>query len=242
MTYIKICGITNLDDARCAARAGADMLGFILYPGSPRYVTGEQCARVVSAIRDELGARAPRCVGVFVNEPAHAVRAALEATGLDLAQLHGDEAADEVWQLSPRAFKAIRPENIEQGRAQAALYARASRDDETVPQLLVDAYHPQRYGGTGTMVDVDLARDLAGRYHVLLAGGLTPETVGMVVEQVRPWGVDVSSGVERENRRSPPGGGIKDHARVAAFVRAVRSADQATSRATGSPRQGKGEQ
>jgi phosphoribosylanthranilate isomerase len=216
MTQIKICGITNVDDARCATEAGADFLGLNFYHKSPRYVTPEQCAEIVSALRGEFGARAPRLVGVFVNEPVERVRAALDATGLDLAQLHGDESLQDVQQLYPRAVKAIRPPSLEQATSLAAEYAVAGPLDEGLPQLLVDAYHPQRYGGTGLPVDLEIARALAQGYRLLLAGGLTPDNVGMVVEQVRPWGVDVSSGVEREKGR-------KDHAKMRAFVDAVRN-------------------
>jgi phosphoribosylanthranilate isomerase len=215
MTYVKICGITNVEDARCAAGAGADFLGFIFYPKSPRYVTTERCAEIAAAIRDEFGARAPRFVGVFVNEPAQRVRQALDATGLDLAQLHGDEPLTAMQQLHPRAFKAICPPSLKQAMSQAAAYAAVGPGDERLPQLLVDAYHPQQYGGTGMPVDLEIAQALARDYRLLLAGGLAPENVEDVVEQVRPWGVDVSSGVEREKGR-------KDHAKVQAFVRAVR--------------------
>lgn len=220
MTRIKICGITNIDDARCAAEAGADFLGFIFYPKSPRYVTAEQCATIVRAIRDEYGTGAPRCVGVFVNEQIERVHAVLDEAGL-VAQLHGDEPLEQVQQLQPRAFKAIRPATRAQAEALAATYAGAVSEDGDLPQILVDAYHPQQLGGTGMPVDLDIARALAGRVRLLLAGGLTPETVRAVLEQVRPWGVDVSSGVERDK-------GIKDHARVRAFVDAVRAADNSS--------------
>jgi phosphoribosylanthranilate isomerase len=215
VTQVKICGITNVDDARCAAEAGADYLGFIFYPRSPRNVTAERCAEVVRAIRDGLGARTPRLVGVFVNETAEGVQSVLDATGLDIAQLHGDEPLADLRRLRARAFKAIRPSSLEQARSLAAEYGGAGPIDDRFPQLLVDAYHPQHYGGTGIPVDLEIAGALAGDYRLLLAGGLTPENVGMVVEQVRPWGVDVSSGVEREK-------GYKDYQKVRDFINAVR--------------------
>ena len=224
-TRIKICGLTNLDDARCAAAAGADFLGFILYPKSPRYVTPEQIAAIVEAIRAEFGPRAPgwrpqapRCVGVFVNEPPEQVQACLDAAGLDLAQLHGDEPPVEVQRLHPRAFKAVRPPSQEATEASLVTYGGAFPDDESMPQLLLDAYHPERYGGTGLQVDLVMAQPAARQCRLLLAGGLTPETVGAAIRQVQPWGVDVSSGVERAK-------GIKDQARVRAFVQAVRAAE-----------------
>ncbi len=214
-TQVKICGLTNLDDARCAAEAGADFLGFILYPKSPRFVAPEQIETITRAIRHEFGASAPRCVGVFVNEPVHQVQACLEAANLDLAQLHGNESPDEVRRLYPRAFKAIRPQTGADAEASAASYRDAFLNDRALPQLLLDAYHPERFGGTGLEVNLTVAQPVARRCRLLLAGGLAPETVGTAIEAVRPWGVDVSSGVERVK-------GIKDHARIRAFIQAVR--------------------
>ena len=223
MTRIKICGITNVDDARCAAEAGADFLGFIFYPKSPRNVTLEQTATITQTIRREFGADAPRCVGVFVSETVEHVMAVLDIAGLDLAQLHGDESPAEVRMLQPRAFKAIRPQALAEAaasvdEASVAVYRNVAPADTALPQLLMDAYHPHQHGGTGILADLALARTLAPRLRLMLAGGLTPETVGPAIEQVRPWGVDVSSGVEQ----TP---GVKNHARVRAFVQAVRVAD-----------------
>jgi phosphoribosylanthranilate isomerase len=216
MTIVKICGLTNLDDARCAAEAGADLLGFVFYPPSRRFTPPERVAEIVRALRDELGASAPRCVGVFVDESLERVRATLGLAGLDLAQLHGAEPPSVLRALAPRAFKAIRPQTPAEAEESAARYSDCFLADPAAPQLLLDAYHPDAPGGTGLQANLEAARRLAGRFRLLLAGGLTPETVAAVVEQVRPWGVDVSSGVER------PGGG-KDPARVRAFVRAVRA-------------------
>jgi phosphoribosylanthranilate isomerase len=220
VTRVKICGITVLADARCAAEAGADMLGFIFYPDSPRYVAPDAAGRIVLALRAAYGARAPRCVGVFVNEPAARVRAVLDEADLDLAQLHGDEPLEELRALAPYAYKAIRPATPAEALVQAARYAAFEAPPEG-PDLLVDAYHPARYGGTGLPLDAAVARAAIGRTagrRVLLAGGLTPESVGQVVATLRPWGVDVSSGVEREVGR-------KDHARVRALIAAVREAE-----------------
>lgn len=216
MTHIKICGITNTEDALCAARAGADYLGFIFYPKSPRYVTPAEAWEVVQAVRKTPSAPALRYVGVFVNAPLKHVCAVLDGVGLDLAQLHGDEPLCEVQRLGARAFKAIRPQTVASARDQAQVYARPASETQDTPELLVDAYRKGSYGGTGLPVDLEIARDLAGRYRLLLAGGLTPQNVGQVVASVDPWGVDVSSGVERTEGR-------KDHARVLAFIEAVRN-------------------
>jgi phosphoribosylanthranilate isomerase len=216
VTYIKICGITNLDDARCAAEAGVDFLGFIFYHRSPRFVEPEEVAGITEAIRCEFGADVPGFVGVFVNEPAGRVYTALNDAGLDLAQLHGNEPLSDLEALYPRAFKALRPQSAAEAEAAVACYYDALLDDEALPQFLVDAYHPYQLGGTGVQADWDVACSLAGRFRLLLAGGLTPETVTAAVERVRPWGVDVSSGVERAK-------GVKDHVQVRAFVKAVRA-------------------
>ena len=219
MTRIKICGITNLDDARCAAEAGADFLGFIFYPKSPRFVTPEQVAVIVETIRHEFGARVTRCVGVFVNEPNERVQFILDSADLDLAQLHGTELPDEVRMLRPRAFKAMRPQTHDEAEAAVTAYRDAVPDDDALPQFLIDTYHPRQFGGTGTLVDLNVAKSVARRFRLLLAGGLSPENVGLAIQHVQPWGVDVSSGVEVSK-------GIKDHGRVRAFVEAVRAADK----------------
>ena len=215
MTRIKICGITNLDDARCAARAGADFLGFIFYPKSPRFVKPEQVAIVTEAIQSEFGANAPRNVGVFVDEPVSRVLAILDTAHLDLAQLHGSERPEEMRRLQARAFKAIRPQTRDDSKADVAAYRDHFSEDEDLPQLLLDAYHPERFGGTGLKVDLTVAQPATYQCRLLVAGGLTPATVGAAIEAVRPWGVDVSSGVERDK-------GIKDHARIRAFIHAAR--------------------
>lgn len=214
-TRIKICGITNLDDARCATEAGADFLGFVFYPKSPRFTTPARVSAITRTIRSEFGASSPRFVGVFVNKPVNRVRAYLDAAGLDLAQLHGAEGPDEVRQLHPRAFKAIRPQTRDDAEASVAAYRDVFPDDPALPQLLLDAYHPNRFGGTGLQVDLTVAQPVTHQCRLLVAGGLTPETVGAAIEAVQPWGVDVSSGVEK-------GKGVKDHARIRAFVHAAR--------------------
>jgi phosphoribosylanthranilate isomerase len=224
MIYVKICGITNVEDACHAVEAGADLLGFIFYPPSPRSVAAQQAALIVAAVRGAYGDRAPRFVGVFVDEPIESVDAILRAADLDLAQLHGSETPAQVRALSPRAFKAVSPRTMAQAAAATDAFRDATPDDKRLPQLLIDAYHPERRGGTGLQADRDLACWLAPRVRLLLAGGLTPENVAIAVEQIQPWGVDVSSGVELRP-------GVKDPARVRAFVQAARSA----ARALGAP-------
>lgn len=204
---IKICGLTTLDDALAAVDAGADWLGFNFYPPSPRCLTPEACAAITSVVHRQSSA--VMCVGVFVNAPPARVAEIMRIAGLDRAQLHGEETPADLAALNGRAFKAFR--GIGQDHAQ---YAAAS-----APAFLVDAYSPTLYGGTGHTADWTAARLLAEQYPLLLAGGLKPENVAEAVAQVRPWGVDVASGVE-----SAPG--RKDAAKVLAFIRTVRSAGE----------------
>jgi phosphoribosylanthranilate isomerase len=207
---VKICGITTLDDARAAVEAGADMLGFNFYESSPRYIRPADCARLVAALQDN--GLPVVTVGVFVNAPTSTISHVMDDCGLDVAQLHGDEPAESLAALGERAFKAIRPVTPAAARWAAQRYALR----ETPPALLVDAFHPDAYGGTGRTGNWTLAAELAGQVPLLLAGGLDPENVTGAIAQVQPWGVDAASGVE-----SSPG--RKDHARMRSFVQAVRA-------------------
>jgi phosphoribosylanthranilate isomerase len=221
MTVVKICGITHPDDARCAVRAGADLLGFIFYPASPRYVAPPDAGRIVDTLLAEFGDHRPLVVGVFVDASVEAVRSVIHEAHLDLVQLHGTEPPSTVDALHPVAFKAIRPRTLQEAQAALQTYARMEtghQGSDTLPRLLVDTYHPYEKGGTGEKVDLTIARWLAARCPIILAGGLSPENVGVALADIRPWGVDVSSGVERAK-------GLKDHERLRAFVQAVRIAE-----------------
>ncbi|HSB01424.1 MAG TPA: phosphoribosylanthranilate isomerase [Anaerolineales bacterium] len=204
MTKIKICGIKTISDALAAMQAGADLLGFNFYPKSPRCIDVGTCRDIMSVMR-RYGHL--MYVGVFVNASAAEIRATMETCGLNLAQLHGDESLETLQALCGKAFKAFRgiPQN-------SYGFAR-----EEAPALLVDASVKGAYGGTGIAADWKGAAELAKHYPILLAGGLMPENVVQAVRQVRPWGVDVASGVE-----SLPG--LKDAHKMKAFVKAVRSA------------------
>jgi phosphoribosylanthranilate isomerase len=210
---VKICGVTRLDDVLAAVEAGADLVGFNFYPQSKRYLAPADCARLVAAARE----RNPfvTTVGVFVNSPLEEITSVLDDLGLDMAQLHGDEPPGYLDALEGRAFKAIRPPDLAAARTDTQRYARHA----CVPALLVDAYRPGEYGGTGQTGDWTLARTLAADHALLLAGGLDAGNVASAMAQVRPWGVDVASGVE-----SSPG--RKDHQKMAAFVDAVHNAYQ----------------
>ena len=203
MTKIKICGIKTLPDALAAIDAGADYLGFNFYPKSRRFIETDACAEITSVLKRKHPEI--KLVGVFVNSLVDEIKHILETCSLDLAQLHGDEIPEMLDALDGKAFKAFRgvPGHING-------FAR-----EKAPTLLVDAAVKGAYGGTGVRADWSAAAELAERYPLLLAGGLTPENVAEAVRRVRPWGVDVASGVEA----SP---GVKDAGKMKAFVRVVR--------------------
>lgn len=203
MTKIKICGIKTVQDALAAMDAGADLLGFNFYPKSPRYISVGQCRDVMSVMR-KYGHIT--YVGVFVNASAEEIRATMDTCALTLAQLHGDESSEMLHSFYGRAFKAFRgiPESVNG----------FTRED--APAFLLDASVKGAYGGTGVKADWSGAAQLSKQYPLLLAGGLTPENVAEAVQRVRPWGVDVASGVEC----SP---GVKDVSKIRAFVQAVKS-------------------
>jgi len=202
MTKIKICGIKTITDALAAMEAGADLIGFNFYPKSPRYIDVGRCRDIMSVMRKYGHIM---YVGVFVNVPTGAICATLDTLGLSLAQLHGDETPEMLRALDGKAFKAFRgvPEHVDE-------FSRAA-----APALLVDASVKGAYGGTGVTADWNSAAVLAKKYPLLLAGGLTPENVAEAVHRVKPWGVDVASGVE-----SAPG--VKDASKMKAFVKVLR--------------------
>lgn len=221
-TRIKICGIKTLENALMCAEAGADLLGLNFYPPSPRAILPEAARAITDGLREALGAQCPLLVGVFVNADADELAHALDVAGLDAVQLSGDEMLDTVRALDGRAIKALRPRDAAEAITLAATFAPHSADDERLPSLLVDAYHKQLYGGTGEQTSVDIAVAVRERVpRLLLAGGLKPENVAARVRAIRPWGVDVASGVEDGTP------GVKDPARVAALVAAVRQTDRA---------------
>lgn len=200
--FVKICGMTRPQDAELAASLGATALGFIFWPGSPRSVS----AATAKAIAATVPANVLK-VGVFVDQPAAEVARIMDQVGLDVAQLHGHESPEYCRQLMAakrRLFKAIAPENG------------SVNIDEVDPEivLLVDAHDPERFGGTGKTVNWDSAREIAATRRTILAGGLNATNIRLAVRTVRPYGVDVSSGVE-----SAPG--IKDAIRLRSFFEAL---------------------
>ncbi len=210
MTRIKICGITRADDARAAAASGADALGLVFHGKSPRHVTLQQARRVAGAIPPFV-----TCVGLFVNPEAAEVHEALREVPLDVLQFHGEEAPEFCAQFGRPYIKAIRVKSGVDLVQCATRYAHAQG-------LLLDAFVEGAHGGTGASFDWALIpHGLA--LPVILSGGLHAGNVAEGVRQVRPYAVDVSSGVEAAK-------GIKDAAKVAAFINEVRRIDVQLSR------------
>ncbi|MCK4622465.1 MAG: phosphoribosylanthranilate isomerase [Desulfuromonadales bacterium] len=202
-TRVKICGITNLEDALQAVEAGADALGFVFYHRSPRFVTPREVQKIIAELPPFV-----TTVGLFVNEPLLRIRRTMAAARLDVVQLHGDESPEDCLIEPLRVIKALRIKN-------AASLEGAARYQ--VSALLLDAWSDEHYGGTGLSFDWQLVRRLTGKRPLILAGGLTPENVVDAVRQIKPYAVDVSSGVE-----AAPG--KKDHQKVAEFICRVRNA------------------
>jgi len=189
--FVKICGITRLEDAEAAVGAGASALGFVFWPGSPRFVDPYRARAIVQALPPFVTP-----VGLFVSQPREYVGAVASLVRLGAVQLHGDESVEFAASLAWPVIKALSVD-----RASAWPLATT---------LLLDAHDPVKRGGTGQTIDWAAAAHIAARRKVLLAGGLTPDNVAEAVASVRPFGIDVSSGVER----SP---GIKDHGKLRAL-------------------------
>jgi len=208
MVRVKICGITSVADAQAAIEAGANLLGFNFYEKSPRHIAEDQAAEIRARLPKKI-----KAVGIFVNRlPADviALRGSLE---LDAVQLHGDESPETVAEIAPvvPVIKAFRVEP-EFPLTTLDKYARAFA-------FLFDAAHTDQYGGTGRTTDWDVARRASSSRRIILAGGLKVENVAAAVRIVRPYGIDVASGVET----SP---GKKDHGLLREFIQEVRRAER----------------
>jgi phosphoribosylanthranilate isomerase len=201
MIKVKICGITNLDDALAAAAFGADALGFIFYKKSPRYVAPEKAAEIISQLPPII-----MPVGLFVNEREEKIREIQALTCIQTIQLHGDESPEFCQRFGARVIKAFQVKDKESIKHMAQYHVGA---------FLLDSYRDDQRGGTGTTFDWHLAVVAKTFGRVILAGGLTPENVAEAVKLVQPYAVDVASGVEREQ-------GIKDHAKLKKFITEVR--------------------
>ncbi len=196
---VKICGITRTEDAALAVELGARALGFVFWPGSPRYIEAVRARAIVDTLPPFITP-----VGVFVNQAPDAVNAIADRAMLGAVQLHGDETIADAERLERPVLKAVTSADAEH----------AGIEWPRRVMLLIDAHDVTRRGGTGKTTDWSVAAALSARRRTLLAGGLRPENVAEAIAQVRPFGIDVSSGVET----SP---GIKDHERLRALFHAV---------------------
>ncbi|MBA7691449.1 N-(5'-phosphoribosyl)anthranilate isomerase [subsurface metagenome] len=221
MTRVKICGITDVSHVQAAAEAGADLIGVVFAP-SPRQLTLKKAKEVAAAAKKH----GLPVAGVFVNMPLATVNKATATCGLDWVQLSGDESWDYCRQVRRPLIKAVHiaPDwDEEQLLAHLESHQRELRRHP--PIYLLDTFVEQKYGGTGKVFPWEIARRAAAKYPVIIAGGLDPENVGRVVAELKPWGVDVSSGVESR--------GVKDIEKIKAFVAAVRRAKAMLYRAKG---------
>lgn len=207
---VKICGITRLEDARYCAGAGADLLGFVQHPASPRYIASADARTIIDWL---YGTEA---VGVFVDASAEAVNAAVDAAGFTMAQLHGHESPEVCAEVNVpviKAFSVHHDASAEQLRALMEPYR------DVAAYFLLDTHHTSLYGGTGESFNWRLARDLSDEFPLLLAGGLSASNIGEALATIRPRGVDLSSSVE-----AAPG--VKDVDKLADFFDAFhRAAD-----------------
>ena len=217
MTVVKICGIRTIADGLMCAEAGADLLGLNFYPPSPRYLEVDEAQEIVTALRTKLGDSCPVLVGVFVNESPQHITNVMDVVGLDYAQLSGDEPTTDLGVLNGRAFKALRPVDVEMATNSVWKIANYWLEDERVPIVLIDAYHPKLYGGTGEQASASVFQAVQqSAPRVMLAGGLTPDNVHQRIGELQPWGVDVASGVEDDSQ-------MKDASKVKAFIDAARA-------------------
>jgi len=203
MIKIKICGITNLDDAMAASEAGADALGFNFYRKSPRYIEPERAAEIISQLPPFV-----MPVGVFVNEREERIHEIQQMTCMQAFQFHGDESPEFCQRFGNRVIKAFQVKDKETIKNMAHY---------RVAAFLLDSYKDGVRGGTGLTFDWHLAVVAKTFGKVILAGGLTPDNVAEAVKLVQPYGVDVAGGVEKDK-------GIKDHAKMKKFITEVRKA------------------
>ena len=213
----KICGMRSLEHALAAADAGASLLGFVFVPGVRRQVSVEQAREVISSARELRGANCPRIVGLFANQPLQDVNKIVKQCDLNFVQLCGDEPPDYWDNVDAWVMRQVKVDDSLPRKT--AVSTALNEIEEVVNRLhltLLDKRMKGALGGTGHTFDWGIASEIARRHPVFLAGGLAPDNVRQAIETVRPWGVDVSTGVETD--------GIKDTAKIAAFARIVSAA------------------
>ncbi len=201
---VKICGITNIDDAMAAVSFGADALGFVFFQGSPRYISPDAAAAIIRKLPSFV-----MTIGVFVDEKPDQIEMIIASTGVDVIQLHGDEPP-EMCAFSRRIIKAIRVKSL------ASLDPLVHYQDK-VSAFLLDTFSPDSFGGTGQKFNWDIATYAKQFGRIILSGGLTPDNIIEAVKQVEPYGVDVSSGVELKK-------GKKDHLKMRLFIERAKTA------------------
>jgi len=214
MVRVKICGLSEVESVLTAGEAGADFLGLVFAP-SRRRVTPEEASRLVEAVHD-LRPR-PAVVGVFVNAATEEVNGIADRCRLDWVQLSGDESWEYCREIRRPIIKAI---HITGGQKTDEILTNIEEGQKILGQgftCLLDTHSGDAYGGTGQTFNWQLAGEVAARFPVIVAGGLTPDNVSQLVRNVHPWGVDVSSGVET--------GGENDPVKINAFIETVRKAD-----------------
>lgn len=212
-TQVKICGLRTPEHVNAAVEAGADLIGFIFHPSSHRFIEPQQVRAVLEAselyMQPPKGCNRPDVVGVFVNKDSAYINQAIEQAGLDYVQLHGDEDPETYQQIKRPVIKALHVES-QASLERIAVYRAAAW------RFLLDTPTPD-WGGSGKTHDWELARQVSQQERLFLAGGLTVENVASAIQQVSPWGVDVSSGVETERQ--------KDVQKICAFIEQVRAVD-----------------
>ena len=216
MTKFKICGLRDADNALAAANAGADFLGLNFVPGVRRQITTDQAGAIVARLRAELE-RVPTLVGLFANQPVDDVNRIVDRCGLQLAQLCGDETAAYWGRVDVPIIRQIKVRD--DIPAEAAVETAARHIEQVIGAgctPMLDKYQRGHLGGTGHTFDWRVASELASRYDLVLAGGLTPDNVARAIAEVGPRVVDVSSGVET--------GGVKDASKIRRFAQEVRRA------------------
>ena len=217
MTRVQICGFRSAEPLLAAAAAGADAVGLVFVPTARRRVSLAQARAMLDEARASVSSM-PEVVGLFADQPADEVRETVAALGLDAVQLCGGEGVEYAARIGAPVYKVISVDaEIPIAAQMPRILVLQQRHALAGHRIVLDADAPGEYGGTGRRFDWSVAADLAAAFPMTLAGGLSPENAREAVEQVRPWGVDVSSGVETDGEKDP------DKAR--AFIAAVRAAD-----------------
>ncbi len=203
MGRVKICGITNIEDAVAAAEYGADAIGFVFQPKSPRAITPETAKNIVSALPPFI-----TTIGVFVNESKREIERIIRYVGLNIVQLHGNEPPD-ACRLNKKVIKAIRVKDLTDLEPLKRY---------NVSAFLLDTYSPHTMGGTGQIFNWDIAVEAKKFGRIILAGGLNHENIEEAIKWVRPYGIDVATGVESNKK------GEKDHKKLKLFIEKAREA------------------